>query len=81
MTTDSTQTVDGTAKAKGGVFARIMLFIRQVIAELKKVVYPTREELTTYLGVVLVFILAMIIFTGVIDLGVSRLVVWIFAGQ
>lgn len=79
MVTESTKQAD-TGEQKAGLLARMMLFFKQVIAELKKVVYPTKEELTTYLGVVLVFILAMVIFTGVIDLGFSRLVVLIFAG-
>ena len=30
------------------LFARITLFLRQVVAELKKVVRPTRSELLTY---------------------------------
>lgn len=81
MATESTQQVESAEDTKSGVFARIITFFKQVIAELKKVIYPTREELTTYLGVVLVFILAMIIFTGLVDLGVSRLVVWVFAGK
>ena len=39
-----------------GPFARIALFIRQVVAELKKVVTPTRRELLSYTAVVLVFV-------------------------
>ena len=35
-------------RAERGPFARIALFIRQVIAELKKVVTPTRRELFSY---------------------------------
>ena len=45
--------------ARRSPFARIALFIRQVIAELKKVVTPTRKELLSYTGVVLVFVLIM----------------------
>lgn len=40
-------------------FARLILFIRQVVAELKKVVTPTRRELFNYTGVVLVFVIIM----------------------
>ena len=40
-----------------GPFGRLALFIRQVIAELKKVVTPTRKELFGYTGVVLVFVI------------------------
>lgn len=42
---------------KLGFFGRIMLFLRQVIDELRKVVTPTRKELVTYTSVVLVFVL------------------------
>ena len=42
-----------------GPFGRIALFIRQVIAELRKVVTPTRKELVSYTGVVLVFVIIM----------------------
>ncbi|CAN5278350.1 preprotein translocase subunit SecE [soil metagenome] len=40
-----------------GPFGRLALFIRQVVAELKKVVTPTRKELFGYTGVVLVFVI------------------------
>ena len=45
--------------ARRGPFARIALFIRQVINELKKVVTPTRKELINYTLVVLVFVVIM----------------------
>jgi preprotein translocase subunit SecE len=49
-------------------FARIALFIRQVIAELKKVVTPTRKELLSYTGVVLVFVVIMMALVSLLDL-------------
>ena len=42
-----------------GPFARVALFLRQVVNELKKVVTPTRRELFSYTGVVLVFVVIM----------------------
>src|SRR6478752_6027360 len=45
--------------ARRNPFARIALFIRQVIAELKKVVTPTRKELVSFTVVVLVFVIIM----------------------
>ena len=53
--------------SKKGLFARIALFWRQVIAELKKVVAPSRKELLTYTGVVLVFVLIVMAFVGLLD--------------
>jgi len=46
-------------QGKGSVFSRIGLFIRQVIAELRKVIWPTRKELIAYTTVVVVFVLIM----------------------
>lgn len=68
------------AAEKASVFARIALFIRQIFAELKKVVWPTREELVTYFQVVIVFVLAMAVFTGVVDFAFAWLVNKVFGG-
>lgn len=66
-------------KKSRGFFGRIALFIRQVVDELRKVVWPTRQELGTYFVVVVVFILAIMLFTGVLDMIFNRAVTWIFA--
>ncbi len=68
------------ATKKRGLFARIALFVRQVIAELKKVVRPTRNELFTFFVVVIVFVLAIMAYVGLIDLGFGRLALWVFGG-
>ncbi|WP_083504575.1 preprotein translocase subunit SecE [Nesterenkonia jeotgali] len=48
-----------------GPFGKLWLFLRQVIDELRKVVVPTRRELTNYTLVVLVFVVIVIgIVTG-----------------
>ncbi|WP_194410732.1 preprotein translocase subunit SecE [Microbacterium cremeum] len=60
---------------KPNVFARIALFIRQVFAELRKVVTPTRQELLKYTGVVLGFVVVMM----AIVYGLDVLFVWIAA--
>ena len=44
---------------KGSVFSRLALFIRQVVAELRKVIWPTRKELIAYTTVVVIFVLIM----------------------
>ena len=61
-----------------GPFARVSLFIAQVINELKKVVTPTRRELLSYTGVVLVFVIIMMGLVYGLDLGFSALVTWVF---
>jgi preprotein translocase subunit SecE len=42
-------------------------FYRQVVTELRKVVWPTRRQLVTYFWVVLVFVLVMIGFVSGLD--------------
>ncbi|WP_395657180.1 preprotein translocase subunit SecE [Nocardioides sp.] len=58
----------------------IPVFYRQVIAELRKVVYPTQEQLVTYFIVVMVFVVAMMAFVSALDLGFGKLVFKVFAG-
>jgi preprotein translocase subunit SecE len=62
-------------------FARIALFLRQVIAELKKVVTPTRRELLNFTGVVLVFVLIMMGLVWGLDQLFSWLVNWAFGNN
>ncbi len=65
---------------KAGFFARITLFVRQVIGELKKVVAPTRKELINYTLVVLVFVVIMMLIVTVLDLAFGIGVGWVFGG-
>jgi preprotein translocase subunit SecE len=67
-------------ESRPGLFARIALFVRQVVAELKKVVRPTRSELITYTSVVLVFVAVVMAFVTVVDLGIGKLTFWVFGG-
>jgi preprotein translocase subunit SecE len=53
-------------------------FLRQVAAELRKVVWPTREQLVTYFWVVLVFVLVVMSFVALLDLGLGKLVFEIY---
>ncbi|MBO0809986.1 MAG: preprotein translocase subunit SecE, partial [Actinobacteria bacterium] len=43
----------------GGGRTTPAVFVRQVVAELKKVIWPTRRELRAYTIVALVFVLVM----------------------
>ncbi len=61
-----------------GPFARLALFLRQVIGELKKVVTPTRRELINYTIVVLVFVGIMMALVGGLDWAFGWVVVFIF---
>ncbi|MCR2812611.1 preprotein translocase subunit SecE [Microbacterium sp. zg.Y1090] len=50
---------DASREKKPNFFQRIAIFIRQVFAELRKVVTPTRQELVKFTGVVLGFVVVM----------------------
>ena len=63
---------------KLGLFARVGLYYRQILSELKKVVWPTRNMLTTYTAVVLVFVTFVIAVVSVIDLVLTKVVFWVF---
>jgi len=67
-----------TAEESQGIFGRIGLFYRQVVSELRKVVWPTRNQLTTYTSVVLVFVGFIILVVSVFDLVLTKIVFWIF---
>ena len=58
--------------------ARVSLFYRQVLAELRKVIWPTRKELITYTSVVIVFVLMVIAYVSVLDFGFAKGVLAIF---
>jgi preprotein translocase subunit SecE len=60
------------------IFARLINFIREVVAELRKVIWPTRKELTTYTLVVVVFVIIMLTIVGGLDFGFAKLVLWTF---
>jgi preprotein translocase subunit SecE len=53
-------------------------FYRQIVAELRKVVWPTQQQLITYFVVVLVFVLVVMTIVSLLDLGFGRLVFKVF---
>jgi preprotein translocase subunit SecE len=55
-------------------------FYRQVVAELRKVVWPTQQQLVSYLVVVLAFVLVMIAYVSVLDLAFGKAVFALFGG-
>jgi preprotein translocase subunit SecE len=56
-------------------------FIKESVAELRKVVYPTGQQLLNYFLVVLVFVLFIIAFVSLLDLGFGALVFRIFSNS
>ena len=63
-----------------GPFGRIILFIQQVIAELRKVNRPTYAELRNYTGVVLAFVVVVMTIIFGLDLIFGQGIIWLYTG-
>lgn len=59
-------------------FGRVGRFVREVVAELRKVIWPTRKELVTYAVVVVFFIAVMMTIIAGFDYGFASAVQWVF---
>jgi len=53
---------------------KIKEFFREVKVEIKKVVFPTKEELVGSTWVVIITVFIISLFLGVIDLGLTKIV-------
>jgi preprotein translocase subunit SecE len=71
----------GTMERRPNPISRLIRFIREVVAELRKVIWPTRKELITYTSVVVVFVTIMTAIVWGLDAGVAKLVMWAFGAN
>ena len=71
----------GTKERRPNPISRLIRFIREVVAELRKVIWPTRKELITYTSVVVVFVTVMTAIVWGIDAGVAKIVMWAFGAN
>ncbi|GAA4095345.1 preprotein translocase subunit SecE [Nonomuraea soli] len=55
------------------------LFYRQVVNELRKVIWPTRKDLITYTTVVLIFVLIVVGIVYALDWALGELVLRVFS--
>ena len=58
--------------------ARLLRFLREVVAELRKVIWPTRKDLITYTIVVLVFVSFMVALVAALDVVFAKGVFFVF---
>ena len=54
------------------------LFFRQMVGELRKVIWPTRSMLVTYTVVCVVFVVVMATIVTLLDLGFTKLMFELF---
>ena len=68
----------GSGPAKGSPRTTPAVFVRQIVAELRKVIWPTRNVLVTYTVVCLVFVVIMATYVTLLDVGFAKLMFWVF---
>ncbi|HEX8761228.1 MAG TPA: preprotein translocase subunit SecE [Pseudonocardiaceae bacterium] len=68
----------GATDTKASAPARLIRFLREVVSELRKVIWPTRRELVVYTTVVLVFVSFMVAFVALMDMGLGRVMLSVF---
>jgi preprotein translocase subunit SecE len=68
----------GSTSSSSGKRTSPTTFYRQIVAELRKVVWPTQQQLITYFLVVLVFVLVVMTIVSLLDLGFGKLVFKVF---
>ena len=59
-------------------FAFVFNYLKQVVAEMRKVIWPNRKQMLTYTSVVLAFLAFMVALVGLADLGLTKLVLLVF---
>jgi len=67
-----------TTVKRPNMFARWGRFLREVVAELRKVIWPSRNQMVTYTIVVIVFVVFMVALVGVLDLLFAKGVLAVF---
>ena len=87
-TSDSDDTKNGDAKKpktankqsgpSRNPISYVWNFLKQVVAELRKVIWPNRKQMISYTTVVLVFLAFMVSLIGGVDLGLAKLVTLVF---
>ena len=82
----ATQTRGEAAEKRGGAGGAAKretrttpaLFFRQMVGELRKVIWPTRSMLVTYTVVFMVFVVFMVAIVTALDYGFTKLVFALF---
>ncbi|MGE0214566.1 preprotein translocase subunit SecE [Mycolicibacterium sp.] len=56
----------------------VINYLREVVGELRKVIWPNRKQMVSYTTVVLLFLAFMVALIGLTDLGLAKLVMVVF---
>ncbi len=71
----------GSEKRRFNPLAFVWTYLKQVVAELRKVIWPNRKQMVTYTSVVLAFLIFMVALIFVVDVGFAAVVRGVFAGD
>ena len=63
---------------RAGLVGMIGRFFREIIGELRKVIWPTRNELLTYTAVVIVFVTIITTIVALLDYGFAKGILFSF---
>jgi preprotein translocase subunit SecE len=67
-----------SAERSANPFVFVYNYLKQVVAEMRKVIWPNRKQMLTYTGVVLAFLAFMVALVGLADFGLAKLVLLVF---
>jgi len=59
-------------------FVFVWNYIKAVVAELRKVIWPNRKQMVSYTSVMMVFLTFMVALISFVDIGLHKLVLWVF---
>ncbi len=74
----ATRTESATPRTPGGRGGKPTRFVRESISEMRKVLWPSRNELVTYSIVVIIFVVIMVALVAGLDIGFAKLVLLTF---
>jgi preprotein translocase subunit SecE len=67
-----------TDGASRNPIAFVINYLKQVVAELRKVIWPNRKQMVSYTSVVLAFLVFMVVLIALVDLGLAKLALLVF---
>ena len=74
----ATKQRDSGREVRPNFFTRLRRFLREVVSELRKVIWPARNQMITYTIVVIVFVTFMVALTAGLDVLFAKVVLTVF---
>jgi len=68
----------GKGERRAGPVKALQRRFRETVAEMRKVLWPSRNEMVTYTVVVIVFVVIMVTIVALFDFGLAKAVLAVF---